>query len=165
VTGVAHPARRYGASPLHLAGVVASLAVAGYAAVRLLGARPAAVALWFVGAAVLHDLVLAPLYGLLDRAGRRRRGVPPWWNHVRVPAEVSLLLLLVWFPEITRRRTQYTRLSTLDGSVYLGRWLAVSGAVFALSALVLALGRLRARRSRPRGRSHPRGRGGAGRLP
>ena len=54
--------RLYGASPLHLAGLLASLVVAGYAAVRLLGARPAAVLLWFVGAAVLHDLVLGPLY-------------------------------------------------------------------------------------------------------
>ena len=70
--------RLYGASPLHLAGLVASLVVAGYAAVRLLGARPSAVLLWFVGAAVLHDLVLGPLYLLLDRAGRRRRAFPPW---------------------------------------------------------------------------------------
>ena len=126
----------YGASPLHLAGQVACLVVAGYAAVRLLGGdRPAAVVLWFVGAAVLNDLLLAPLYLLLDRSGRRRGTWPTWWNHVRVPAAVSLLLLLVWYPEIARRSHSYTRLTGLDASVYLGRWLAVTGVLFALSAL------------------------------
>jgi hypothetical protein len=142
--------RRYGGSPLHLAGLAACLLVAGYAAVRLLGARPAAVLLWFVGAAVANDLLLVPLYVLLDRTGRRRGGYPPWWNHVRVPAALSLLLLLVWFPEITRRSRAYPRLTTLDASGYLGRWLAVSGVLFALSALALGVGRLRAARRRGR---------------
>jgi hypothetical protein len=143
----------YGASPLHLAGVVAALAVAGYAALRLLGARPAGVLLWFVGAAVLNDLVLAPLYLLLDRSGRRRRGFPPWWNHVRVPAAISLLLLLVWFPEIARRSRSFPRLTGLDASGYLGRWLAVSGVLFALSALAFAAGRVRSARRSRAGRS------------
>lgn len=143
-------ARRYGASPLHLAGVVACVAVAGYAAVRLLGTRPAAVAVWFVAAAVLHDLLLAPLYLLLDRSGRRRGAFPAWWNHVRVPAALSLLLLLVWFPEITRRSSTYPVVTALDASGYLGRWLAVSGALFALSALAFGAGRLRAARRRDR---------------
>jgi hypothetical protein len=136
----------YGASPLHLVGQLACFAVAGYAAVQLLGARPAAVLLWFVGAAVLNDVLLAPLYVLLDRSGRRRRGYPTWWNHVRVPAAVSLLLLLVWFPEIARRSRSYPRLTHLDASGYLGRWLAVSGALFVLSALAFGVGRLRAAR-------------------
>jgi hypothetical protein len=139
----------YGASPLHLGGQLACLGVAGYAAVQLFGARPAAVLLWFVGAAVLNDLVLAPLYLLLDRSGRRRGALPSWWNHVRVPAALSLLLLLVWFPEIARRSHSYTRLTGLDASVYLGRWLVVSGVLFALSALALGVGRLRAARRRP----------------
>ena len=144
----------YGASPLHLAGQVACFVVAGYAAVRLLGGdRPAAVVLWFVGAAVLNDLVLAPLYLLLDRSGRRRGTWPTWWNHVRVPAAISLLLLLVWYPEIARRSHSYTRLTGLDASVYLGRWLAVTGVLFALSALLLAVGRLRAARRRTAGSS------------
>ena len=141
-------ARRYGASPLHLAGLVVCFAVAGYAAVRLLGTRPAAVALWFVAAAVVHDLVLAPLYLLLDRTGRRRGAFPPWWNHVRVPAALSLLLLLVWFPEIARRSRTYPVVTALDASGYLGRWLAVTGALFALSALAFGAGRLRAARHR-----------------
>jgi hypothetical protein len=95
--------------------------------------------------------VLAPLYVLLDRSGRRRSGFPPWWNHVRVPAALSLLLLLVWFPEITRRSRSYPVLTGLDASGYLGRWLIVSGVLFALSALALGAGRLRAARRRGRG--------------
>jgi hypothetical protein len=155
----------YGASPLHLGGQLACLAVAGYAAVQLLGTRPAAVLLWFVGAAVLNDLVLAPLYLLLDRSGRRRGALPSWWNHVRVPAAVSLLLLLVWFPEIARRSHSYTRLTGLDASVYLGRWLAVSGVLFALSALALVVGRLRAARRRGSGGQPPGDDGDAGAGP
>ena len=142
--------RLYGASPLHLAGMLASFLVAGYAAWWLVGARPVAVALWFVGAALLHDLVLAPLYGLLDRAGRRWAARPAWWNHVRFPAAISLLLLLVWAPEITRRSPGYAVTTHLDQSVYLDRWLAVTGALFALSVLVLLAGALR-RRLRRRG--------------
>jgi hypothetical protein len=152
----------YGASPLHLAGLLVSLAVAGYAGLRLLGARPAAVLLWFVGAAVLNDLLLAPLYVLLDRAGRRRRRFPPWWNHVRVPAAISLLLLLVWYPEIARRSPSYRVLTGLDPSVYLGRWLAVSGGLFALSALAWGAGRLRAGRRRPSAEGSAGGRGDGG---
>lgn len=138
--------RRYGASPLHLAALLACFAVAGYAAVRLLGARPAAVLLWFVGAALLHDLVLAPIYTLLDRAAGRRPP-PSWWNHVRFPAAISLLLLLVWFPEIARRSHGYGVTTGLDQSVYLNRWLAVCAALFALSALALLARVLRRRRS------------------
>ena len=153
--------RLYGASPLHLAGTLASFAVAGYAARWLLGGRPVAVLVWLVGAALLHDLVLAPLYLALDRTGRGWGVRPWWWGHVRFPAASALLLLLVWAPEITRRSAGTYRAATgLDQSVYLGRWLAVTGGLFALSAVAL-LGRLVRRRSaRPVGAD-----GGAGPLP
>jgi hypothetical protein len=134
---IVHRFRRlYGASPLHLTGLIACFAVAGYAAWRLLGARPGAVLLWLVGAALLHDLVLAPLYTLLDRAGGRS-GRPPWWNHVRFPAAISLLLLLIWFPEITRRSHGYGATTGLDQSVYVDRWLAVCATLFVVSGLAL----------------------------
>jgi hypothetical protein len=149
--------RLYGEHPLHLVGLLASFVVAGYAAWRLFGSRPAAVVLWFVGAAVLNDLVLAPLYALIDRSGRRRGSFPPWWNHVRFPAAISLLLLLVWFPQIARLSEVYPITTDLTSSVYLGRWLLVTGALFAVSALAFLVGRLR-RRSDRSGRRHAVGR-------
>src|SRR5215213_4709734 len=85
--------RHYGASPWHLAGLLACFAVAGYAALRWLD-EPTATRLvvWFVGALLLHDAVLFPLYALVDRvlvlgsrAGSRRPPRVPLVNHVRVP--------------------------------------------------------------------------------
>lgn len=146
--------RSYGASPVHLAGSLLSLAVAGYATWWLVGTRPVAVAVWLVGAALAHDLVLAPLYLALDRAGRRWTGRPWWWGHVRVPAAFSLLLLLVWVPLVTRRGADtYQAATGMDQTVYAGRWLAVTGALFAVSAVALALRLARRRRTRPAVRS------------
>lgn len=142
--------RLYGDSPLHLAGTLASFAVAGYAAWWLLGTRPVAVLVWLVGAALVHDLVLAPLYLTLDRAGRGWGARPWWWDHVRFPAALSLLLLLVWAPEITRRSGDVYRAATgMDQSVYLGRWLAITGALFVLSTITLLVRLVRRRSSRP----------------
>ena len=151
--------RLYGASPLHLAGTLASFAVAGYAAWQMVGSRPVAVLVWLVGAALVHDLVLAPLYLSLDRAGRGRGARPWWWAHVRFPAAFALLLLLVWAPEITRRSEGTFRAATgLDQTVYLGRWLAVTGGLFALSAVALLV-RLVRRRTQPTGPDGAAGRG------
>lgn len=55
-------------SPLQLLLLAGSFALAGYAGVRLLADDWFGVALWFVGAAVVHDLVLLPLYAAADRA-------------------------------------------------------------------------------------------------
>ena len=55
-------------SPLQLLLLACSFALAGYAGVRLLADDWFGVALWFVGAAVVHDLVLLPLYAAADRA-------------------------------------------------------------------------------------------------
>jgi hypothetical protein len=151
--------RLYGASPLHLAGTLAAFAVAGYAAWQMVGSRPVAVLVWLVGAALVHDLVLAPLYLSLDRAGRGRGARPWWWGHVRFPAAFALLLLLVWAPEITRRSEGTFQAATgLDQSVYLGRWLAVTGGLFALSAVALLV-RLVRRRTRPTGTDGAAGQG------
>ncbi len=65
----------YGEGPLHLVLMLGSFALTGYAGVRLLaGAQWPMVVVWFVGAALLHDLVLLPLYALADRAVCRRHG-------------------------------------------------------------------------------------------
>jgi hypothetical protein len=142
--------RWYGASPLHLLALLACFGLAGYAAVRLASSHPVAVAAWFLGAVIGHDLVLMPLYSLADRsamAALRHRAPPlpaaPWINYLRVPAALSGLLLLVWFPLILRLRSPYHASTTLSADPYLWHWLAVTGTLFLLSAVVFAL-RLRA---------------------
>ncbi|MDX3235897.1 hypothetical protein PV392_09410 [Streptomyces sp. ME03-5709C] len=156
--------RWYGAGPLHLLVLLCSLAVTGYACVRLFAQRPVAVAIWLVGAAILHDLVLLPLYSLADLSARsvlRHRvqdtPAPPWINHVRVPAFLSGVLLLTWFPLILRLSGPYQAATGLSDDVYLGRWLAVTGVLFGLSAVVFALRLGRFRRRAQGGQRPPAG--------
>ncbi|MFF9220700.1 hypothetical protein [Streptomyces viridosporus] len=149
-------------SPLQLLLLTCSFALTAYAGVRLLADDWLGVALWFVGVALLHDLVLLPLYTVADRAAvrglgaaRRRVGAPPtpsrqWGSvlYVRVPAAFSGLLLLVWFPLIGGRAEQRYRLGTgLPADVFLARWLLITAVLFGGSALLLALRLLRLRRT------------------
>lgn len=145
--------RWYGEGPLHLLLLVATFCLAGYAGVRLLDGDTLGVLLWFAGSALLHDLVLLPVYAGADRAlraalGPRRDLV----NFVRVPVFLSVLLLLIWFPLITRRTARrYEAASGTTPDVYLSNWLLITGVLFALSALWLVVRALRSRRGR-RGR-------------
>ncbi|MDH2425595.1 hypothetical protein [Sphaerisporangium sp. TRM90804] len=153
-------ATTYGAGPGHLLTLAVCLAVAGYAATRVLAAGIwVGFLLWFVGAVILHDLVLLPLYSFADTAVQSRSrppapppGTPPAgrWpppvNFVRVPAALSGLLLLVWFPVILRASEhEYREATGLSTIPYLGRWLLVTVLFFAASGLLYAL-RLRAAR-------------------
>jgi hypothetical protein len=157
--------RWYGASPLHLLALLGCFGLAGYAAAQLVPSRPVGVAVWFAGAVVGHDLVLLPLYSIADRsvlAAVRHRApdVPavPWINYLRVPAGLSALLLIVWFPLILRLSTRYQAGTTLSPDPFLWHWLAVTGALFLLSAAAYAL-RLRAAHraaAPPRRRPPPR---------
>ncbi|MFF4347335.1 hypothetical protein [Streptomyces sp. NPDC001530] len=137
-------------SPLHILLLACSFALAAYAGVQLLADDWFAVALWFVGAAVLHDLVLVPLYAGADRAvtgalgavGRRE-----WTLYVRVPAALSALLLLVWFPLISGQVADHYRSATgLSGDDFLARWLLITAVLFGGSALLLVLRLWRSRR-------------------
>lgn len=67
---------RYGASPLHLLLVLTSFAVALYAGLRLLRGDTLGVLIWFVGAALVHDLLFLPVYSLTDRVVQRWCGPP-----------------------------------------------------------------------------------------
>jgi hypothetical protein len=138
--------RWYGASPLHLLALLACFGVAGYAAARLIPSQPLGVTVWFLGAVIGHDLVLMPLYSLADRSAmaaiRHREPqlpVTPWINYFRVPAALSALLLLVWFPLILRLKSPYHASSALSEDPYVWHWLAVTGALFGLSAVLFAL--------------------------
>lgn len=151
----------YGAGPLNLLVLVASLALTA-AAVAGWFQRPRDVVTileWFGAAIVLHDLVALPLYSLLDRvaygsvqAGVRtgRRSVP-WLvdptPYLRIPAILSGLLLLVFFPVVfgLGSGTEQSA-SGIRESGYLARWLLATGVMFALTATVYAVALARARR-------------------
>jgi len=99
------------------------------------------VAVWLLGAVILHDLVLLPSYSLLDLAARRLFGGAV--NYVRVPAAIWLLLGLVYYPVIAGRgEAAFHRVSGLRFEGYLVRWLLSGAVLFSLSgALYLAAGR------------------------
>jgi hypothetical protein len=138
-------------SPLQLLLLISSFALAAYAGVRLLEGDWFGVALWFVGAALLHDLVLLPVYGTLDRAlvraaGTRREGIA----YVRVPAALSGLLLLVWFPLISGRvADRYAGATGMSADGYPTRWLLLTAALFGGSAVLFVLRLRRATKERP----------------
>jgi hypothetical protein len=169
VTGVAARGRTitsrirhwYGANPLHLLALLAAFALAGYAVRAVIEAGQfRGFAIWFAVAIVAHDLLLFPLYSLADlsvqrllpwRASRTRSGRqeatahgevpgPPVINYVRIPVAFSLLLLLAFFPLILGlSEPEYHRASGLTTHPYLWRWLAVTGVLFAASAIIYAL--------------------------
>ncbi|WP_433606890.1 hypothetical protein ACQP2P_31285 [Dactylosporangium sp. CA-139114] len=151
---MAHFIRWYGANPLHLLALLCAFALAGYAAVRLFSVQPVGVAVWLVGAAIAHDLILFPLYALADRSAQlvtrhRAADLPtvPWVTYVRVPTFLSGLLLLVWFPLILGIVPAFQVTTGLPPGGYLGRWLAITGLLYGASALAFALSLRRARRA------------------
>ncbi|MEO8967690.1 MAG: hypothetical protein ABI355_08760 [Solirubrobacteraceae bacterium] len=145
--------RLFGSHPLHLVGHLVMFFVAGWAITQILGGGNAINWLaWFIGAALLHDLVLLPVYSLLNlglagraRFGRRAhsgRATPPASstpvvNYIRVPAVIAGILLLVYFPVILGfSSTNYFNDTghTLTG--YTRNWLLVSAGLFVCSGLV-----------------------------
>ena len=144
----------YGSSPAHLLLGLAALVVSAWAVVQAFGqGPPLSLAKWFVGSILAHDLVLLPTYSLAlivllrvfagredgDRAGPSPRRLLVL-NHLRVPAGLSLLLLLLFFPFILGlAEGGYRGVSGLSTEPYLPRWLLLSGGLFLLSGLLLAV--------------------------
>lgn len=132
---------------MRVLGLLASFCVAGYAATKFVPLNPVGVAVWFVGAVAGHDLMLVPLYGAADRGLRAllprrrpgRRPPGPWLNHVRVPAVLAGLTLLVFFPLILRLPHGFAGITGRSITPYLWRWLLVTGVLFGGSAALLAL--------------------------
>ena len=132
---------RYGASPIHLLAHLILLPIVGWALLSVLDFRAASnVVLWFVAAVILHDLILLPAYSGLDRLARFAAGDAV--NHIRVPAGLSLLMLLVFWSTIGGKGDgAFHYVSGLNYEGYLGRWLLVSAALFAISGAVFLVRR------------------------
>ncbi|QEC48988.1 hypothetical protein FSW04_16350 [Baekduia soli] len=139
--------RHYGATSVHLLAHLVALPLAAWAILQVVDFRGARdVVVWFVAALVLHDLVALPAYTALDRVAQRARvrGVAVV-NHLRVPAVMSGVTLLVFFPLILGRSTGSLHyLSGVTPTGYLGRWLLVVAAAWGGSAAVLGVRLLRA---------------------
>jgi hypothetical protein len=155
--------KRYGDGPLHLIAVVASFALAGYAFAEIArNPGPVSFAVFFGGAVVAHDFVAFPLYTALDRiAGRLAAPVQPAgaMNYIRVPAVLSGLAFIVWFPLIIGlARDEYEAAAAQAPPDYMARWLGLTAALFALSGLVYAVNRRRSAPARdlPTGPQGPR---------
>jgi len=138
----------YGSGPLHLMAIAASFSLAGWGLVEIFGGlNPANVAIWLFGAVIAHDLVLVPVYSLLAAIATRGLGVASGGslrvsalNHLRIPAFLAAVLFLVWFPEILGLGEPRFRHATgLTTHGYLGRWLLITGALFAFSAVAFAV--------------------------
>lgn len=155
----------YGSHPLHLLLLLAGFALAAYTVFLLRSnSQLPWMAVWFCCALVGHDLVLFPLYALLDRAlGRRRRGSDtqrlPLRNYIRVPALGAVLLLLLFLPGIIEQGAgTYLAATGQTQDPFLARWLLCTAALFVISAAVYAARTARAgRRERAAEAEQPRG--------
>jgi hypothetical protein len=159
-TGQSALRARYGAGPLHLLALLAGFAIAAAGVIGWFQ-RPSdveSVLVWFAAAIVIHDVLLLPLYTLLDRIAlalhgrlarpRVRGNRLNAASYVRIPAILSGLLLIVFFPVISglgARRELAA--SGIPERGYLTRWLLAVGVMFALSggAYVIAAARARTR--------------------
>ncbi len=147
--------RLYGAGPFHLLGHVAALGAVVFALDRIFsGGDVRELLIWYVGFVVAHDLIFVPAYTGMDRLVRtaiarlprpRASGVPVI-NHLRAPALISGLLLIIYSPLISGRADgEYFALSDHHLTGYLRNWLLITVALFLGSAFVYALRVVRAR--------------------
>lgn len=153
----------YGSHPLHLLTLIAGFALFGYVVATI---RPVtlwnpnawwqSMLVWFAAAIIAHDLVLFPLYALADRilvAASRIRprstaSVSPL-NYVRVPALGAALTLLVFLPGIVQQGAlTYAAATGQTQEPFLGRWLLLTAAMFAVSAVLYAVRLVLARRAK-----------------
>jgi len=144
--------RCYGSRPLHLLTLVTGFALCGYV-VATIGPVTLwnphvwwqSIVVWFAAAVVAHDLVLFPLYALVDRllprpkTGRARPSIPVL-NYIRVPALGAGLTLLVFLPGIIEQgASTYSAATGQTQQPFLGRWLLLTAALFAVSAVAYAV--------------------------
>ncbi len=148
--------RLYGSGPLHLLIVVAGFAVAAYA-VSVVGVQALwnptvwwqSIAVWFAAAVIAHDLVLFPVYAVLDRLllatrdavpGLGRRRTVPVVNYLRIPALGAGLTLVVFLPGIIKQGAfTYWAATGQTQDPFLRRWLLLTAAMFFTSAVAYGI--------------------------
>lgn len=113
--------------------------------VRLFAVQPWEVAIWFVGAAILHDLILLPCTRWPTcRPSPYSVTVPPTARRCHgstiCASPPSCQVCSCWSGSpYLPPRGPYPGDTGLSDSVYLGRWLAITGVLFAASAVAFAL--------------------------
>ena len=150
----------YGSHPLHLLTMVSGFALLGCIVATFTPAtlwNPGtwwqSIAVWFAAAIIGHDLLVFPLYALADRVlstrTGRRLGDPKVLarNYIRVPALGAGLTLLIFLPGIIEQGgATYQAATGQTQQPFLGRWLLLTAAMFAISALVYVARLVAARR-------------------
>ncbi len=145
----------YGSHPLHLLTLIAGFALFGYVLATI---KPPtlwnpntwwqSIIVWFAAAIIAHDLLLFPVYALVDRillAGNRIRPhrsdtSVPVLNYIRVPAMGAALTLLMFLPGIIEQGAPtYLAATGQTQDLFLGRWLMLTAAMFAISAVCYAV--------------------------
>jgi hypothetical protein len=152
--------RRYGAGPLNLVAHLAALGIAAFAFDRIFSSGHVKELLfWYLGFAIAHDLVFVPAYTGLDRLFRAtiarlprpRPEAVPVVNHLRAPAVISALLLIIYLPLLSGRAdTSYFAMSGHHLTQYLRNWLLITVVLFIGSGLIYTgrVARARARADR-----------------
>ena len=151
-------ARFYGANPLHLLTMMLCIALCLYVIVvagpnTFINTKVwwQSIAVWFLGGAILHDLLLFPLYALADlslRTGLRAMthfpipavAAAPMVNYVRLPVLGTGLTFLMFFPGLIKQgASTYHNATGLTQDLFVHRWLLLVAAMFATSALAYAI--------------------------
>lgn len=150
----------YGSHPLHLLTLIAGFALFGYVMVTI---GPQAlwnprtwwqsIVVWFAAAIIAHDLALFPIYALVDRMLLLSWRIPMpvrVLNYIRVPTMASALTLVVFLPGIIEQGAlTYQAATGQTQEPFLGRWLLLTAALFATSAVAYAIRLALARKARP----------------
>jgi hypothetical protein len=143
----------YGSHPLHLLLMLAGFALLGYIVATI---KPhtlwnsqvwwQSIAVWFAAAIIGHDLILFPIYAVADRlltipaTLRKRQPKVPAINYIRLPTFGSAFTLLLFLPGIIKQgAVTYQAATGQTQDPFLGRWLLLTAAMFATSAVVYAI--------------------------
>lgn len=107
--------------------VLAGVVIGGYGIVLLVDGSPQVmlrIAVWALVAALLHDLVFAPLCAALGYTGRRL--IPGrWWTPVTVAALCTAVLVLLAVPVYTRPGAHADNSTVLDRNYPMGLWISL----------------------------------------